>query len=98
MNFLVPKLLSKEGRIKFFLDASTELVLETDVEMLIFNPTLYKPLEWSAIEVLQKQPAFETGGTLGDHPIHSTSPEGQLEQVAWSHVTALQDLHICVLP
>lgn len=32
---------------------------------------------------------------LGDHPIHSPSHQGQLEQVAWSYVTAVQDLHIC---
>jgi len=38
---------------------------------------------------------FETGGTSGDHLIHS---HGQLEHVAWSHVHAVQDLHVCILP
>lgn len=94
----MPKLLSKEGHIKFLLDASIELVPETSVTLVIFNPALYKPVEWSTIEVLQEQPVFETGGTLGDHPIRSPSPQGQLEQVAWSRVTAVQDLHICVPP
>lgn len=46
--------------------------------------------------MLQEQPLFEAGGTLGDHLNHSPSPQGQLEEVAWSRVTASpRCAHLC---
>lgn len=45
---VVPKLMNQElhRSLKFFLDASVELaVLETIIILVIFIPTLYKPLK-----------------------------------------------------